>query len=697
MDIVKTKGLVLSYCFSRCNNLALKAFGYRNFMEAFNEIGKLIGENPNNIRNMRDEFDPFFDNGRKGWTGREASPSRKVVMDFFKNKSDEEVIEAAKSIISNGSFTDMPVLSHALEGNESHEKGVKNMSPIKDLGGIVRETRQKMSDAFIPTEVTLSDSFKLAYTAFMRSRNENVEFMKTTAIVTNAGNLNIYVANQWFVIATYAVPLIREIIRYRECTETIIDNDTGTLTMDDGTSLDKKQVYKALKDHTEKDLPEKFTVAAKTYFKANGNDEASSDKATSLLLQFVTDYSWWLGGKGIERANDYYVSPALSVLNLVNASQEFVAKLVFAYATEPSLYKELDMISQNAGEVFTPKSFDLKSYQDIKDIPRREGGKNLIVYGAPGTGKSRMLEDEFGKAPLTRRVVFHPEYSYFDFIGTYKPVPVYDHDNRELFAVDGKKFNSGTPYIDYQFVPGPFTQVLVEAWLDPANMHTLLIEELNRSNAASVFGEVFQLLDRNSDGSSEYLFEPSRELREYLNHAGIEPFIRNGVGLPSNMNIVATMNSADQGVNIIDSAFKRRWNFKYLRIDIDNAVHKDAELRYAGQIITWGMFITAINDKLKHLRVNEDRLIGPYFIKPSELHNKSAIDKLLLYLWDDVLRHKRDQGAFAKSITGFSDLVDDFESSDVLAIKDYIQYEPTPVSVDEDEENEEIEETEEAT
>ena len=407
----------------------------------------------------------------------------------------------------------------------------------------------------------------------------------------------------------------------------------------------------------------------------------------------MTDYSWWLGGKGIERSNDYYVSPALSVLNLVNASQEFVAKLVFAYATEPSLYKELSGISKKAEQIFTAKTFDLKSYQDIKDIPRREGGKNLIVYGAPGTGKSRMLEDEFGRAPLTRRVVFHPEDSYFDFIGTYKPVPVYDHDDKELFTVDGRKMKSGTPYIDYQFVPGPFTQVLVEAWLDPANMHTLLIEELNRSNAASVFGEVFQLLDRNSGGSSEYLFEPPQELREYLNHVGIEPFIRDGVGLPSNMNIVATMNSADQGVNIIDSAFKRRWNFKYLRIDIDNAVHKDAEIRYAGQNITWGIFITAVNEKLKYLRVNEDRLIGPYFIKPSELHNKSAIDKLLLYLWDDVLRHKRAQGAFAKAITGFSDLVDGFEASDVLAIKDYIQYKPTLVSADEDEEGDEIEET----
>lgn len=689
MNIVKTKGLVLSYCFSRCNELALKAFGYKTFNDAFSETGKIIGENPNNIRNMRDEFDPFFDNGRKGWSGREASPSRKVVMEFFKNKSDEEVIEAAKSIISRGSFGDMPALSHALERNELPERGGETMSPIKNLGEIVRETRQKMSDAFIPTEVELSDSFKSAYAAFMRSRNENVEFMKTTAIVTNAGNLNIYVANQWFVIATYAVPLIREIIRYRECTETIIDNNTGILTMDDGTSLDKKQVYKALKDHTEKDLPQKFTAAAKAYFEADGNDKASSDRAASLLLRFVTDYSWWLGGKGIERSNDYYISPALSVLNLVNASQEFVAKLVFAYATEPSLYKELSGISKKAKEILAAQAFDLKSYQDIKDIPRREGGKNLIVYGAPGTGKSRMLEDEFGKAPLTRRVVFHPEYSYFDFIGTYKPVPVYDRDDKELFTVDGRKIKTGTPYIDYQFVPGLFTQVLIEAWLDPANMHTLLIEELNRSNAASVFGEAFQLLDRNSDGSSEYLFEPSRELREYLNHAGIEPFIRDGVGLPSNMNIVATMNSADQGVNIIDSAFKRRWNFKYLRIDIDNAVHKDAEIKYAGQNITWGMFITAVNDKLKHLRVNEDRLIGPYFIKPSELHNKSAIDKLLLYLWDDVLRHKREQGAFAKSITGFSDLVDGFETSDVLAIKDYIQYEPSPVSADEDEESEE--------
>ena len=583
----------------------------------------------------------------------------------------------------------MSVLSHALEGNELHEKGVKNMSPIRDLGEIVSEIRQKMSDKFIPTEVTLSDSFKSSYTAYMRSRNENVEFMKTTAIMTNAGNLNIYIPNQWFVIATYAVPLIREIIQYRKYTEEIIDKDTGTLTTNDGKPLDKKNVYKALKDSTETDLPQKFTVAAKAYFKANENDEVSSEKAASLLRRFVTDYSWWLGGKGIERTNDYYISPALSVLNLVNASQEFVGKLVFAYATEDSLYKELDGISPKTGDVFTTKTFELKPYQEIKDILRRKGGKNLIVYGAPGTGKSRSLEDQFGKAPLTRRVVFHPEYSYFDFIGTYKPVPVYDHDNRELFTVDGKKINSGTPYIDYQFVPGPFTQVLVEAWLDPANMHTLLIEELNRANAASVFGEVFQLLDRNSDGSSEYLFEPSRELREYLNHAGIEPFIRDGVGLPPNMNIVATMNSADQGVNIIDSAFKRRWNFKYLRIDIDNAVHKDAKFRYAGQIITWGVFITAVNDKLKYLRVNEDRLIGAYFIKPSELHNKSAIDKLLLYLWDDVLRHKRDQGTFAKSITGFSDLVDGFESSDVLAIKDYIHYELTPDSSDEEEENEE--------
>lgn len=685
MNMIKVKGLVLSYYLSRCDKAALSKLGFSTFIEAFEGMGKAIGENPNNIRNVRDEFDPAFPNPRKGWYMRPMSPSRKKTIEFFKDYSDDQIFDIASQIM-DGQDCDILTAFIAALGDSVDDSDSESASKavLEDLGQVVQDTKKRLSEEFIPTDVRLSDAFKQAYSSYIRGRGENVEFQKTTAIVTNSGNLNIYVANQWFVIATYAVDLIKAIIRYRAYTEAIIDKYQGELTQDDGTTLDKKNIYKSLKEGSDKALPDKFRAAAKAFLETEKKAEDSIAPTVDHLYRFVSDYDWWLGGKGIERSNDFYVSPALGVLNLVNASQEFVSKLVYAYATEPELYKHLDEIADNEAVVEPSATavFDLRTYQDIKDIPRKEGGRNLIVYGAPGTGKSRMLEDEFGKAPLTRRVVFHPEYSYFDFVGTYKPVPLYEKSETTLTTLAGVTNNLGIPHIDYRFVPGPFIQVLIESWLDPSNMHTLLIEELNRANTAAVFGEIFQLLDRNRDGSSEYLFEPSEDLRNYLYSRGIGPFIGEGVGMPSNMNIVATMNSADQGVNIIDSAFKRRWNFRYLRIDIEDAVHKNAEILYAGQKVSWGIFITAVNDKLKRLKVNEDRLIGPYFIKPSELNNKSAMDKLLLYLWDDVLRHKRDQGAFARSISCFGDLIDGFEISDVLGIKEFMKF-PEPVAIEE--------------
>ncbi|MBM7615609.1 AAA family ATPase [Alkaliphilus hydrothermalis] len=119
-------------------------------------------------------------------------------------------------------------------------------------------------------------------------------------------------------------------------------------------------------------------------------------------------------------------------------------------------------------------------------------------------------------------------------------------------------------------------------------MHTLLIEEINRADAASVFGVVFQLLDRDAEGYSEYTFEPSEDLYAYLfSIEGIKNYIKNGIKLPSNLNIVATMNSADQGVRPMDSAFKRRWNFKYVRIDIKGTVCEKAKLTYGGRTVYW--------------------------------------------------------------------------------------------------------------
>lgn len=247
-------------------------------------------------------------------------------------------------------------------------------------------------------------------------------------------------------------------------------------------------------------------------------------------------------------------------------------------------------------------------------------GTNKIVYGAPGVGKSYSLGKE------SMRVTFHPEYTYFDFVGGLKPC----------------KNESGE--ISYDFVPGPFLRILKKAYDHPNEMHTLVIEEINRANTAAVFGDIFQLLDRDENGWSEYSID-NKEILEYLNSGREESQKIKEVKIPGNLNLFATMNSADQGVFVMDSAFKRRWEFEYMGISFSNIPHAQKHLTYAGYKITWANFANTINEYLSSvLKVNEDKLIGPYFIKENELQdNKKIAYKLLIYLWDDVVRHQRNE------------------------------------------------------
>ncbi len=306
-----------------------------------------------------------------------------------------------------------------------------------------------------------------------------------------------------------------------------------------------------------------------------------------------------------------------------------------------------------------------------------KGAENLIVYGAPGIGKSYYLEnnknqavddeteDKKEKKNITR-TIFHPDYTYYDFVGSYKPVPLYKISplladgtsvNAILVTVDGEKYDHGEPVIDYQFVPGPFTKALIEAFSKPDEMHTLIIEELNRANAPAVFGDIFQLLDRDSHGKSEYTIRPDPELAKYLRRNNINI---SGLYIPSNLNIFATMNSADQGVFVMDTAFKRRWNFMYMSAKFNDKVDHAAEpVDYAGTRVTWNAFATSINERLgsSECKVNEDKFIGPYFLKEGEPSNRDRIaSKLLIYLWDDVVRFQREK-LFKKEITNFSDLI----------------------------------------
>ena len=292
---------------------------------------------------------------------------------------------------------------------------------------------------------------------------------------------------------------------------------------------------------------------------------------------------------------------------------------------------------------------------------------NYIFFGAPGTGKSYELDklavgtDEepglFAKDHVTR-VTFHPDYTYSQFVGCFKPYS-----------------EPGSKEIAYEFVAGPFLDTYLKAITHPYDNYALLIEELNRANPSAVFGDVFQLLDRKKNGSSDYSVVTSKEMADciavYFNGLSAEEkdaiesyydpdldfdafceMSCKDLCLPPNMYIWATMNSADQGVFPMDTAFKRRWSFNYIDInegadaDIDGMKLSDIEVPCGGHTVKWNDLRVAINDFLLSdgIHVNEDKLLGPFFVAPSFLtpdnFTKVFKDKVLLYLYEDAGKTK---------------------------------------------------------
>ena len=269
-----------------------------------------------------------------------------------------------------------------------------------------------------------------------------------------------------------------------------------------------------------------------------------------------------------------------------------------------------------------------------------QGGGNILFYGAPGTGKSHDVWEMVGKENLSFATVFHPDMQNSDFTGTLKP------------GVDG----NGN--VTYAFRPGPFARAVACAWANPDRKVFLVIEELNRAVAAAIFGELFQLLDRNPDGSGRYHVDfPSPEFGQWFaSETGKE---METLSLPANLWILATMNSADQGVYPLDTAFRRRWRQRYLPIDYAKApVVPVSYVTSTGPASTdWKTFVKALNDFLvSHLEIGEDRLLGPRFVEEQELDGGTLPGKLLIYLWDDLLRHHGRTELFASGIHTYGEL-----------------------------------------
>ncbi|AWD71571.1 McrB family protein [Acinetobacter schindleri] len=273
-------------------------------------------------------------------------------------------------------------------------------------------------------------------------------------------------------------------------------------------------------------------------------------------------------------------------------------------------------------------------------------GYNKIIYGAPGAGKSAFVSEIVGENYI--RTVFHPETQYSDFIGCLKP---------------HKDVTSGS--ITYSFREGPFIHILEKALLDPNTHYFLVIEELNRANTAAVFGEIFQLLDRDDEGKSEYpILIQDEDLYDALEESlGSEHefIVKRQLMIPNNLSIIATMNSSDQAVFPLDTAFKRRWIFEYLPIDFTNCATGEVPIHHAVlPKVEWKTLAQTINTVLVQLKVVEDKLIGPWFIKDSDLVESQAeqtfIGKICSYLWDDALKYKNKDEIFKSDIHGYGEL-----------------------------------------
>ena len=216
------------------------------------------------------------------------------------------------------------------------------MEKLRDLGELVEETREKLKDFYPLKEVDLSQEFKDAYADYIAITGNSIEYTMRTAIVTNSSGQKIYLPNQWFVLATYPVELVKEIVKYRTCTETILsENNAVFMDLVSKPNEYKKEIYKSLEQQSNADIFTLFENMTHAYLQNNTDNSDVIVHNQEMIKKFVTNKDWWLGGKGIERPSDFYVSSVLGVLNLVNASQSYVATITYAYVMDNNLFDSL--------------------------------------------------------------------------------------------------------------------------------------------------------------------------------------------------------------------------------------------------------------------------------------------------------------------------------------------------------------------
>ena len=536
--------------------------------------------------------------------------------------------------------------------------------------------------------------------------NDIVEYGKSSSCITNRKGQHIFLSNNWFYIAAILSPLNGPFNLYKDLLNRIVDKE-------------------ALKKSDENAI----RLAINTY------NIDQQDK--EYLLKFALDPSWWnggtsnTGGKSLDRG-DALVSAVLSIANLINASQSYVATLWFYLGAHPEY---ANILNEAANKLIN--DIELSEYKKRSTLQE-------IFFGSPGTGKSFHIKNEIlsdVKEEFIFRTTFHPDSDYASFVGTYKPVskivgrkhmdyeaicsafknfkgttdrPFYKfvaehHEDieaigklqfKEMFldteitedtynteyskAVSIAKYlnkiKKDNTTISYEFEPQVFTEAYIKAWQYPNEQIYLVIEEINRGNCAQIFGDLFQLLDRKN-GVSEYPVKADAALAKYLIkelRGRASEGIKNGkLKLPANLNIIATMNTSDQSLFPMDSAFKRRWEWKYIptiaptdkerKLDLNFKESKeggDKQTIDAGNYsYSWKRFLNAINIRITKATHSDDKQLGFWFVKAeNEEDNISVstfVSKVIFYLWNDIFKDfgPKDTNPFTVDINGRKEIM----------------------------------------
>lgn len=384
----------------------------------------------------------------------------------------------------------------------------------------------------------------------------------------------------------------------------------------------------------------RLLISYAPYIKYNGIENQSCIELMQQLLGCSAEGCWFVYDISIKNQSELYFSAVV-----VNPSSPMVYSNSIKSKNRSEEWKAL-IPSEGESESGIKNS--------ISDTLQQ------IFYGAPGTGKSNTIKSEVDQKDLPRvRTTFHPDSDYSTFVGAYKPTSV---EVPEMTKIGTKAVPvenpDGTPRIEkkivYEFVPQAFLKAYTGAWKNQDEPFFLIIEEINRGNCAQIFGDLFQLLDRNDEtGLSDYPISPDEDIQKFLltdkkygfaaltdaQKAAIPIEVQSGelMILPKNLHIWATMNTSDQSLFPIDSAFKRRWDWQYMPI---SDAQKGWQIEANGKRYDWWQFLQKMNDKIGSTTNSEDKKLGYFFCKAKNgiIDSETFVGKVVFYIWNDVFK-----------------------------------------------------------